>query len=52
MAIVIMMMMMMMIIVIIIIIIINQKARNQGATENRQIGHCTHAAESTNVKVQ
>jgi hypothetical protein len=35
---------MMMIIIIIIIIII--------ATENSHIGHCTHTAESTNVKVQ
>jgi hypothetical protein len=28
------------------------KARNQGATENSHIGHCTHTAESTDVKVQ
>jgi hypothetical protein len=26
--------------------------RSQGATENSHIGHCTHAAESTNVQVQ
>jgi hypothetical protein len=26
--------------------------RSQGATENSHIGHCTHTAESTNVKVQ
>jgi hypothetical protein len=28
------------------------KLRSQGATENSHIGHCTHTAESTNVKVQ
>jgi hypothetical protein len=28
------------------------KARNQGTTENSHIGHCTHTAESTDVKVQ
>ena len=28
------------------------KARNQGTTENRHIGHGTHTSESTNVKVQ
>jgi hypothetical protein len=28
------------------------KARNQGATENSHIGHCTHTSESTNVEVQ
>jgi hypothetical protein len=28
------------------------KARNQGTTENSHIGHCTHSAESTNVKVE
>jgi hypothetical protein len=28
------------------------KARNQGTTENSHIGHSTHTAESTNVKVQ
>jgi hypothetical protein len=26
--------------------------RSQGATEKSHIGHCTHTAESTNVKVQ
>jgi len=26
------------------------KARNQGATENKYIGHCTHTAASANVK--
>jgi hypothetical protein len=31
---------------------ITTKARNQGATENSHIGHCTHTLESTNVKVQ
>jgi hypothetical protein len=34
--------------IIIIIIII---AQNQGTTENSHIGHCTHTAESANVKV-
>jgi hypothetical protein len=47
---------MMMIIVIIIIIIIREqhtrKTRSQGTTENSHIGHCTHTAESTDVKVQ
>jgi hypothetical protein len=50
--------------IIIIIIIIIKKViqkipeqhtrnpRSQGATENSHIGHCTHTAESTNVKVQ
>jgi hypothetical protein len=28
----------------------NGKARNQGTTENSHIGHCTHIAESTDVK--
>jgi hypothetical protein len=28
------------------------KARNQGTTENSHTGHCTHTAESTDVKVQ
>ena len=28
------------------------KARNQGTTENRHVGHCTHTSGSTNVKVQ
>ena len=41
-------MMMMMLIIIIIIIIITI----EGTTENSHIGHCTHTAESTNVKVQ
>jgi hypothetical protein len=27
-------------------------ALNQGTTENSHIVHCTHTAESTNVKVQ
>jgi len=26
--------------------------RSQGTPENSHIGHCTHTAESTNVKVQ
>jgi hypothetical protein len=30
----------------------NGKARNKGTTENCHIGHCTHTAESTDVKVQ
>ena len=29
----------------------NGKARNQGTTKNRHIGHCTHTSKSTNVKV-
>jgi hypothetical protein len=29
-----------------------RKPRSQEATENSHIGHCTHTAESTNVKVQ
>ena len=29
-----------------------RKPRNQGTTENSHIGHCTHSAESANVKVQ
>jgi lipopolysaccharide/colanic/teichoic acid biosynthesis glycosyltransferase len=41
------MMMIIIIIIMIIIIIINQ-----GTTENSHIGHCTHTAESTDVKVQ
>jgi hypothetical protein len=28
------------------------KARNPRTTENSHIGHCTHTAESTDVKVQ
>jgi hypothetical protein len=28
------------------------KPRNQGATENSRIGHCTHTADSANVKVR
>jgi len=28
------------------------KARNQGTAENIHIGHCTHTAEGTNVKIQ
>jgi hypothetical protein len=28
------------------------KARNQGTAENSHMGHCTHTAESTNIKVQ
>jgi len=28
------------------------KARNQGTTENRHTGHCTHTAVSANVEVQ
>jgi hypothetical protein len=28
------------------------KARSQGTTENSHIGHCTHTAESTDVKAQ
>jgi hypothetical protein len=28
------------------------KARSQGTTENSHIVHCTHTAESTNVKAQ
>jgi len=28
------------------------KARNQRTTESSHIGHCTHTAESANVKVQ
>jgi hypothetical protein len=28
------------------------KARNQGTTVSSHIGHCTHTAESTDVKVQ
>jgi hypothetical protein len=27
------------------------KARNQGTTKNRHIGHCTHTSKNTNVKV-
>jgi hypothetical protein len=30
----------------------NGKARNQGATANSRIGHCTHTAENTDVMVQ
>jgi hypothetical protein len=30
----------------------NGKARSQGVAENSHIGHCTHTAESTDVKVQ
>jgi hypothetical protein len=30
----------------------NWIAGNEGATEISHIGHCTHTAESTNVKVQ
>ena len=29
-----------------------RKARNQGTTKNRHIGHCTHTSESANVKEQ
>jgi len=29
-----------------------RKTRSQGTAENSHIGHCTHTAESTNVKVQ
>jgi hypothetical protein len=29
-----------------------RKAQNQGTTENSHTGHCTHTAESTDVKVQ
>jgi len=50
-----MMMMMMMIIIIIIIIIRKQHSRktwSQRTAENSHIGHCTHTAESTDVKVQ
>jgi hypothetical protein len=28
------------------------KALTQGTTENNHMGHCTHASESSNVKVQ
>jgi hypothetical protein len=28
------------------------KTWSQGTTENSNIGHCTHASESTNVKAQ
>ena len=28
------------------------KVQNEGTTENGHIGHCTHASESTDVKVQ
>jgi hypothetical protein len=28
------------------------KAGNQGATDNSHIGHCTHTAESVDVKVE
>jgi hypothetical protein len=28
------------------------KAQNQGTADNSHIGHCTHTAESSNVKVQ
>ena len=28
------------------------KARNYGTTKNSDIGHCTHTAESANVKLQ
>jgi hypothetical protein len=28
------------------------KVQNQGSAENSHIGHCTHASESANVKVQ
>jgi hypothetical protein len=28
------------------------KARNEGITKNSHIGHCTHTAESANVKLQ
>jgi len=28
------------------------KARNQGTTENRHVGHSTRTSESTNLKVQ
>jgi hypothetical protein len=30
----------------------NNNEQSQGATENSHIGHCTHTAESTDVKVQ
>ena len=30
----------------------NRKARNKGTTKNSHSGHCTHTAESANVKVQ
>jgi hypothetical protein len=52
------MMVMMMIIITIIIIIITVKPEQrtwnarQGTTENSQIGHCTHRAESAYVQVQ
>jgi len=29
-----------------------RKTRRQGTTENSHIGHCTHTAESTEVKIQ
>ena len=30
----------------------SRKTRNQGTTKNSHIWHCTHTAESTNVKIQ
>jgi hypothetical protein len=30
----------------------NWKSRNQGTIKNSHIGHCTHTAESADVKVQ
>jgi hypothetical protein len=50
--------MMMMMMIIIIIIIIEQHTRKAGNQETakkkkkKNIGHCTHTAESANVKVQ